>query len=82
MEWLHELDERTERRHHPEASSKQHRANRCRAGWSFADLQGLPVIYVDADYTSQGCPVCGHAGKENRPGQGLHFGLRPPVSLL
>ena len=83
MEWLHDIDERTERRHRPEASSKQRRANRRRAGWSFADLQGkthykahlqgLPVIYVDADYTSHGCPVCGHTGKENRPGKGLRF---------
>lgn len=54
------------------------------SSWSFADVQakiayktrlsgGVPV-WVDADYTSQGCPICGHAGRENRPHHGLLFG--------
>ena len=33
---------------------------------------GVPV-WVDAEYTSQGCPICGHAGRENRPDNGLLF---------
>lgn len=33
---------------------------------------GVP-IWVDADYTSQGCLACGHVGRENRPGNGLLF---------
>ena len=28
---------------------------------------------VDADYTSQACPHCGHTAKENRPKHGLLF---------
>ena len=31
------------------------------------------AIKVDANYTSQACPVCGHTCKENRPNKGLLF---------
>jgi len=83
FEYLRDLDERTERRHRPGATKKQRRANRRRSGWGFADLQakthykavmaGGAVVYVDADYTSQACPRCGHASRENRLGKGLRF---------
>jgi predicted transposase len=59
------------------------KANRHVSSWSFADVQakiayktrlsgGVPV-WVDADYTSQACSVCGHVGRENRPNHGLLF---------
>jgi len=31
------------------------------------------VIKVDANYTSQTCPKCGHCSHDNRPGKGLLF---------
>jgi transposase len=31
------------------------------------------VIKVDADYTSQTCPLCGYTSKQNRPKKGLLF---------
>jgi len=31
------------------------------------------AIKVDANYTSQACPVCGHTARENRPNKGLLF---------
>ncbi|GAA4229219.1 IS605 OrfB family transposase [Streptosporangium album] len=47
--------------------------------WSFHQLgsfitykaarAGVPVVYVDAAYTSQGCSACGHISKKNRPDQ-------------
>ena len=65
------------------ASNKQRRANRNKARWSFAELHGFIdykavlfgslAVKVDAHYTSQACPRCGHASKENRPNQGLTF---------
>ncbi|WP_225990068.1 transposase [Deinococcus wulumuqiensis] len=38
-----------------------------------APLRGSMVIKVDAHYTSQTCPKCGHCSKENRPHKGLMF---------
>ncbi len=47
--------------------------------WSFAQLgdyiaykakrAGVPVVYVDPAYTSQGCSACDHVDKRNRPNQ-------------
>ena len=83
LEWLKDIRNRTERRHSKKASVKRRRANRKVSSWSFADVQaktayktrlsdGVP-IWVDADYTSQGCSICGHTGRENRPNKGLLF---------
>lgn len=36
-------------------------------------LQGSMAIKVDAHYTSQACPVCGHTAPGNRPNKGLLF---------
>ncbi len=65
------------------ASKKQRRANREQTSWSFAELQSFIdykavlndslAIKVDADYTSQSCPCCGHTSKKNRPNKGLTF---------
>lgn len=65
------------------ASKKQRRANHNQAKWSFAELysfvdykavmNGSLAIKVDADYTSQACPCCGHTSKENRLLKGLLF---------
>jgi hypothetical protein len=64
-------------------SRKQRRANAVYSKWSFAELQsmlgykatlaGSMVVKVDADYTSKGCPKCGHVSEQNRPGKGLLF---------
>lgn len=64
-------------------SRKQRRANAVYSKWSFAELQsmlaykatlaGSMVVKVDADYTSKGCPKCGHVSEHNRPSKGLLF---------
>jgi putative transposase len=64
-------------------SSKARKANRVYSQWSFAELQALISykaalagqlsIKVDADYTSQACPMCGYRSQENRPEKGLLF---------
>ena len=83
LEWLKDIRDRTERRRSKKASAKRRKANRKVSSWSFADVQaktayktrlsgGVP-IWVDADYTSQTCSVCGHVGRENRPNKGLLF---------
>jgi len=36
-------------------------------------LHGSMAIKVDAHYSSQACPMCGHTSKDNRPGKGLLF---------
>jgi len=59
---------------------KARRSHRARLGnWSFAQLQafiaykakraGVPVLFVDPRYTSQGCSSCGTIDKKNRPNQ-------------
>jgi IS605 OrfB family transposase len=65
------------------ASSRQRRANSNKARWSFAELHGFIdykavlsgsfAVKVDAHYTSQACPCCGHTSKQNRPNKGLTF---------
>lgn len=47
--------------------------------WAFAQLgafvaykaqrSGVPMVFVDPGYTSQGCSACGHIDKRNRPDQ-------------
>jgi IS605 OrfB family transposase len=64
-------------------SPKARKANRIYSQWSFAELQtlisykaalsGSFAIKVDADYTSQTCPICGYRSEENRPEKGLLF---------
>ncbi|MBD2304877.1 IS200/IS605 family element transposase accessory protein TnpB [Chroococcidiopsis sp. FACHB-1243] len=65
------------------ASTKQRKANRKQAKWSFAELHTFIdykavfirslAIKVDANYTSIGCPKCGHVSNNNRPNKGLIF---------
>jgi putative transposase len=65
-------------------SRKARRANRHASQWAFAELHNLIAykaalsksslaIKVDANYTSQACPLCGYTDKRNRPGKGLLF---------
>jgi putative transposase len=61
--------------------TKVRKAQRNRlAGWSFNQLglfatykalkAGIPIVFVNPAYTSQGCPECGFICKGNRPTQG------------
>jgi IS605 OrfB family transposase len=69
-------------------SPKARNANRVYSQWSFAELQALIsykaalagslAIKVDADYTSQTCPMCGYRSEENRPRKGLLFVCHNP----
>jgi IS605 OrfB family transposase len=62
---------------------QQRRANRHVSRWAFAELHdmityqasltGSVAVKVDADYTSQACPLCGYTDEKNRPGHGLLF---------
>jgi putative transposase len=64
-------------------SSRARRANRHASKWAFAELYDMiayktamsrsMAIKVDADYTSQTCPMCGYTDKKNRPSNGLLF---------
>ena len=84
LESLTHIRERTKSKNKgKKASKKQRRANRNKAKWSFAELHSFIdykavkarslAIKVDAHYTSQACPCCGHTSKENRPNKGLTF---------
>jgi putative transposase len=84
LENLTHIRERTKpKKKGNKASKKQRRANSNKARWSFAELHGFIdykavlsgslAVKVDAHYTSQACPCCGHTSKENRPNQGLTF---------
>ena len=83
LEDLTNIRERTEGRRNPNASRKARRAKRRRSQWSFAELQfnlaykaplfGSLAVKVDANFTSQACPKCGHTSKGNRPNAGLMF---------
>jgi IS605 OrfB family transposase len=68
-------------------TKKQRRANRHASQWAFAQLQHILAykaalsessfaVKVDADYTSQACPMCGYTDKRNRPRHGLLFVCR------
>lgn len=80
LEDLTEIRERTERRGQTLGGKK---AARRRSQWSFAQLQafvaykaplyGSITAKVDAHYTSQCCPRCGHCSRANRPAAGLMF---------
>jgi putative transposase len=84
LEDLTDIRERTPRRKKgKKATSKQRQANARQSKWAFAELQsmlaykalvhGSMTVKVDAHYTSQSCPICGHTSKDNRPRQGLLF---------
>lgn len=83
LEDLTHIRERTKRKKGKKASKKQRRANRHASKWAFAELHSLLIykahlagalcVKVDADYTSQACPHCGHTSKGNRPKKGLLF---------
>jgi IS605 OrfB family transposase len=84
LENLTHIRERTRPRNKgKKASKKQRKANGNKARWSFAELHGFIdykavlsgslAVKVDAHYTSQACPCCGHTSKENRPNKGLTF---------
>src|SRR5713101_6598921 len=62
-------------------SKRARRANRHASQWAFAELHGLIAykaalsraslaIKVDANFTSQTCPLCGYTSKQNRPNKG------------
>ncbi len=83
LENLTDIRERTKRRKGKKASKKQRKANAAFSKWSFAELHamiaykalrtGSMAIKVDANFTSQACPRCGHTTRENRPNKGLLF---------
>jgi IS605 OrfB family transposase len=84
LEDLTHIRERTKpKRKGKKASKKQRRANRNKTRWSFAELHGFIdykavlsgslAVKVEAHYTSQACPCCGHTSQENRPNKGLTF---------
>ena len=64
-------------------SPKARKANAVSSKWSFAELHAMidykallnksMAIKVDAHYTSQACPRCGHTAPANRPNKGLLF---------
>lgn len=83
LENLTDIRERTTRRKGKNASAKQRKSNGARSRWAFAELHtmiaykalqhGSMAVKVDANYTSQACPMCGHTCKGNRPNKGLLF---------
>jgi len=83
LENLADIRERTRRRKGKKASRKQRKANTTHSKWAFAELQSMlaykallyesMAIKVDAHYSSQACPMCGHTARENRPHKGLLF---------
>src|SRR5947209_15435805 len=70
LEDLTHICERTRRKHGKKATRKQRRANRHASKWAFAELHGYiaskamragsMAVEVDANYTSQACPMCGY----------------------
>lgn len=83
LENLTDIRDRTKRRTGKKASTKQRKANAASSKWAFAELHAMlaykallhesMAIKIDAHYTSQACPICGHTCKGNRPNKGLLF---------
>jgi putative transposase len=83
LEDLTHIRERIKRKHGKKATSAQRRANRHASKWAFAELHsyiaykatlaGSMAVKIDAHYTSQACPRCGHTGEDNRTNKGLLF---------
>jgi putative transposase len=83
LENLTDIRDRTKRRKGKKASMKQRKANAASSKWAFAELHSMiaykallhesMAIKVDAHYSSQACPVCGHTCTANRPNKGLLF---------
>jgi transposase len=83
LEDLTHIRERTKRRKGKKATKKQPKANAAHSKWSFAELHGMiaykallhssMAIKIDAHYSSQACPMCGHTCEANRPNKGLLF---------
>ena len=83
LEHLTNIRERTRRKKGKKASVKQRKANARHSKWAFAELHSMiaykallcqsMTVKVDAHFSSQACPVCGHTSKENRPRKGLLF---------
>lgn len=83
LEHLTDIRERTRRKHGKKATIRQRKANAAHAKWSWASLHALiaykavlnhsMAVKVDANYTSQACPRCGHTCEQNRPRKGLLF---------
>ena len=83
LEELKDIRERSKRKHGKKASKKQRKANTAYAKWAFAELHAMiaykalrnssMAIKVDANFTSQACPMCGHTSPTSRPDKGLLF---------
>jgi putative transposase len=83
LENLTDIRERTRHKRGKKASKKQQRANAAYSKWAFAELHSMiaykallntsMAIKIDAHYTSQACPICGHTSPRNRPNKGLLF---------
>jgi IS605 OrfB family transposase len=83
LEDLTHIRERCIRKKGKKASKKQRKANAAHSKWSFAELQSMiaykallhesMAMKIDAHYSSQACPKCGHTCPENRPNKGLLF---------
>ncbi len=83
LEDLTHIRERTRRKQGKKATRNQRRANRHASQWAFAQLHGYiaykamragsMAVKVDANDTSQACPMCGHTCEDNRPKKGLLF---------
>ncbi len=83
LENLTNIRDRTKRRKGKQASKKQRKANAISSKWAFAEVhamiaykalrQSSMAIKIDAHYTSQACPMCGHTCTANRPKSGLLF---------
>ncbi|HEU5228077.1 MAG TPA: transposase [Ktedonobacteraceae bacterium] len=83
LENLTDIRERTKRRKGKKATGKQRKANAAYSKWAFSELHAMiaykallnnsMAVKVDANYTSQACPMCGHTCKANRPNKGLLF---------